>query len=35
MKRNFRVMQLLYNPDFILFAGDFMDGGREWGNEQY
>nr|KAJ3418365.1 hypothetical protein HK105_008401 [Polyrhizophydium stewartii] len=30
MKRNFRLIQQLMRPQFVMFAGDMMDGGREW-----
>jgi hypothetical protein len=34
MKRNFRVIQHLLNPQVIIFAGDLMDGAREWDNKE-
>jgi hypothetical protein len=35
MLRNFKRIYKSFRPDFILFVGDLMDGGREWNDKQF
>ncbi|KAI8927166.1 Metallo-dependent phosphatase-like protein [Entophlyctis helioformis] len=35
MRRNFRMIQDIMRPSHIVFAGDIMDGGREWTDDQF
>ncbi|ORY47382.1 Metallo-dependent phosphatase [Rhizoclosmatium globosum] len=35
MKRNFKLLNYIYKPDYVLILGDIMDGGREWRDEQH
>ncbi|KAH9254371.1 hypothetical protein BASA81_007654 [Batrachochytrium salamandrivorans] len=35
MKRNYRLLQQVLHPQHVIFAGDMMDGGREWKDDRY